>query len=215
MNATKTARSDRQATSPRKARRADAGSTTIRRRILHSAVTLLIDQGCARTTTLQVQQRAGVTRGALLHHFPTHAALLAATVEQLICHNQESVRESLARLRTTSDPTERAIRVLAIATTRPAYMAELELWAVARTDPDLRAMLLLAERKARKDSERVVQALFNTTADRPAQAAVVAMTLEFLRGLALSSVLRSPVKRQQLIAQWVRAARILLDTPST
>jgi AcrR family transcriptional regulator len=162
-----------------------------------------------------VQQRAGVTRGALLHHFPTHAALLAATVEQLICHNQESVRESLARLRTTSDPTERAIRVLAIATTRPAYMAELELWAVARTDPDLRAMLLLAERKARKDSERVVQALFNTTADRPAQAAVVAMTLEFLRGLALSSVLRSPVKRQQLIAQWVRAARILLDTPST
>jgi hypothetical protein len=76
-------------------------------------------------------------------------------------------------------------------------------------------MLLLAERKARKDSERVVQALFNTTADRPAQAAVVAMTLEFLRGLALSSVLRSPVKRQQLIAQWVRAARILLDTPST
>ena len=36
--------------------------------------------------------------------------------------------------------------------------------------------------------------------------------LEFLRSLALSSVLRSPVKRQQLITQWVHAARILLET---
>ena len=40
----------------------------------------LIAHGVAGTTTLAVQRRAGVSRGALLHHFPTHAALLAATL---------------------------------------------------------------------------------------------------------------------------------------
>ncbi len=44
------------------------------------------------------------------------------------------------------------------------------------------------------------------------EAAVMTMTLEFLRGLALSSVLRSnPGRRQKLIDQWARAARILME----
>lgn len=180
---------------------------SIRERILEAAVSLLVEQGCARTTTLQVQQRAEVSRGALLHHFPTHAELLSATIEELVRRNEQAVQESLAKLHGTADATERAIRVLAIATTRPAYMAELELWAVARTDPELRAALLQAERKARKESERVLRLLFSGEPDHP----VVALTTEFMRGLALSSVLRSPVRRQQLLVQWVKATRILLE----
>ncbi|MDG5978200.1 TetR family transcriptional regulator [Hydrogenophaga taeniospiralis CCUG 15921] len=172
---------------------------------------LLVEQGSARTTTLQVQQRADVSRGALLHHFPTHAALLSATVEELVRRNERAVQDSLAKLEGTQDATERAIRVLAVASTRPAYLAELELWAVARTDAELRAALLQAERTARKESERVLSSLFAATSDRPANATVMALTNEFVRGLALSSVLRSPVRRQQLLAQWIRAARILLE----
>lgn len=189
---------------------ADTETPTTRQHILQTAVALLVEQGSARTTTLQVQQRAGVSRGALLHHFPTHAALLSATVEELVRRNERAVQDSLAKLEGTQDATERAIRVLAVASTRPAYLAELELWAVARTDTELRAALLQAERTARKDSERVLSSLFAATSDRPANATVMALTNEFVRGLALSSVLRSPVRRQQLLAQWIRAARILL-----
>lgn len=189
----------------------DVAELTIRQRILQAAVALLVEQGSARTTTLQVQQRADVSRGSLLHHFPTHAALLSATVEELVRRNEQAVQHSLAKLEGTQDATERAIRVLAVASTRPAYLAELELWAVARTDAELRAALLRAERGARKDSERVLSSLFAATSRHPANATVMALTNEFVRGLALSSVLRSPVRRQQLLAQWVRAARILLD----
>lgn len=194
----------------RKPSTADTETPTTRQHILQTAVALLVEQGSARTTTLQVQQRAGVSRGALLHHFPTHAALLSATVEELVRRNERAVQDSLAKLEGTQDATERAIRVLAAASTRPAYLAELELWAVARTDVELRAALLQAERTARKESERVLSSLFAATSDRPANATVMALTNEFVRGLALSSVLRSPVRRQQLLAQWIRAARILL-----
>ncbi|WP_439687060.1 HTH tetR-type domain-containing protein [Cupriavidus oxalaticus] len=188
-------------------------SLSTRDRILDAAVNILVEQGSARTTTLEVQRKAGVSRGALLHHFPTHASLLSATVEGLVRRNEQSVLESLERLEGLGDAVEKAIRVLAIATVQPAYLAELELWAVSRTDPELRATLLEAERNARKESERVVKKLFDASSDNPAQASVVAMTMEFLRGLALSGVLRSsPVRRQQLITQWIQATKILMET---
>ena len=194
-------------------REASAEPAGIRQRILDAAVSSLIEQGTARTTTLEVQRRAGVSRGALLHHFPTLAQLLSATVGELVLRNEQAVQESLAKLEGTTDAVERAIRVLAMATAQPAYMAELELWAVARTDPELRASLQDAERLARKDSERVLKSLFSASTDQPAQTMVVAMTLEFLRGLALSGVLRSsPARQQQLVAQWIRATKILLET---
>ncbi|ULX50863.1 hypothetical protein A9P79_02540 [Cupriavidus taiwanensis] len=185
----------------------------MRERILDAAVTIVIEQGTARATTLEVQRRAGVSRGALLHHFPTHASLLSATVEGLVRRNEEAVLASLAKLEGTRDVVERAIRVLAIASVQPSYLAELELWAVSRTDPELRATLADAERRARKDSERVMKSLFDASDSSPMQASVMAMTIEFLRGLALSGVLRgSPVRRQQLIGHWIQATKLLLET---
>ncbi|UDM53886.1 TetR/AcrR family transcriptional regulator [Cupriavidus sp. MP-37] len=185
----------------------------MRERILEAAVTIVIEQGTARATTLEVQRRAGVSRGALLHHFPTHASLLSATVEGLVKRNEEAVLASLAKLEGTKDVVERAIRVLAIASVQPSYLAELELWAVSRTDPELRATLAEAERRARKDSERVMKTLFGASDSSPMQASVMAMTTEYLRGLALSGVLRgSPVRRQQLIGHWIQATKLLLET---
>jgi len=183
-----------------------------RGRILDAAVLSLIEQGAARTTTLEVQRKAEVSRGALLHHFPTHAALLAATVHDLVRRNEQSVFAMAEKLRKAPNPVERAIRSLALMMAEPAFMAELELWALARTDESLREALRESERDARKDGERVLRILFAPVADRPGHDAVIAMTTEFLRGHVLSGVLRrNPVRRQQMISNWVRAAQILLD----
>lgn len=189
-----------------------AEPASLRQRVLDAAVASLIELGTARTTTLEVQRRAGVSRGALLHHFPTHATLLACAVEEIVRRNEQAILDSLLKLRNTGDGLERAIRVLAIATSQPASLAELELWAVARTDPELLASLRQAERKARKESERVLGALFSPAGDQPALSMVVAMTQEFVRGLSLTGILRNnPARRQQLVAQWVRTAKLLLE----
>lgn len=189
-----------------------ASERPTRDRILDAAVLSLIEQGAARTTTLEVQRKAGVSRGALLHHFPTHAELLAATVHDLVRRNEQSVFATAEKLRNAPNPLERAIRALALMMAEPAFMAELELWALARTDSSLREALLKAERDARKESERVLRTLFAPVADRPGHDAVIAMTTDFLRGHVLSGVLRrSPVRRQQMISHWVRATQILLE----
>lgn len=187
-----------------------------RQRILDAAVVSLIKQGTAATTTVAVQQRAGVSRGALLHHFPTHAELLAATIDELVRRNEAAVHKALAGLLENLDPVDRATRVLADAFSQPAYLAELELWAVARTDPQLRAALRAAERRARRDFDRVVNDLFAPLRDRPAYSTVVMLSSEFVRGFALAGVLRSdPVRRARLLESWIWAVRILLDQNSS
>src|SRR5690349_23905197 len=51
--------------------------------LLDAAVQSLNEVGFARTTTLEVQRRADVSRGALLNHFPSKAELLVAAVDHL------------------------------------------------------------------------------------------------------------------------------------
>lgn len=183
-----------------------------RARLLSAAVSSLIENGVARTTTVEVQRRAGVSRGALLHHFPSHADLLSATVEELVQRNGCSVARFRAKFKDVPDPVERAIQTLAATVTQPSYMAELELWAVARTDPALREALVAAERFARQESKRVVPEIFADVCDRPGYAPVLAITHEFLRGLAISGALhRNPARRKKLIDQWVWAAKLLLE----
>jgi AcrR family transcriptional regulator len=192
---------------------ADERAVSLKDRVLDAAVQSLIEVGTARTTTLEVQRRADVSRGALLHHFPSHASLLAATVGELIGRNEAAVRSGLAALKDSKDGIARAVEVLAMSTSQPAYLAELELWAVSRTDPELRSSLRIAERRARKESERVLREIFPPSKKTQALSMVMAMTMEYLRGLALSGVLRtSTERRKQLVAEWISAAKILLDT---
>lgn len=194
------------------AQRRDAAARATRARLLDAAVDSLIELGVARTTTIEVQRRAACSRGALLHHFASHAELLSATVGELVRRNERGVGETRRALKTIVDPLERAIKTLAAIVGQPSYTAELELWAVARTDARLRAALAAAERLAQAESDRVLAEVFAELSERPGCAVVVALSLEFLRGLALSGVLRrSPARRMRLIDDWVRAARSLLE----
>lgn len=183
-----------------------------RARVLAAAVDALVEGGVSGTTTLAVQQRAGIGRGTLLHHFPTHAALLSATVSELVSHNEAAVRAAAAGVPDGVEPLERAIRTLAAAAASPVYLAEMELWTVARGNRGLRDALRLAEREARAARDRVVAQLFAPLADHPGCATVAALTIEFVRGLAVSGILRGdPERQERLLRQWIAAAGVLLE----
>ena len=55
----------------------------MRARLLEATVELLVERGFAGTSTTLVSDRAGVSRGAQLHHFPTKNDLVVAAVEHL------------------------------------------------------------------------------------------------------------------------------------
>jgi AcrR family transcriptional regulator len=188
----------------------------MRQRLLDAAVECLIELGVAATTTLAVQRRAGTSRGALLHHFPTHAALLAASVAELVRRNEQAVATSRANNAHPDDPLRTAVNALAFSGRQPAYLAELELWAVARTDRPLKTALTAAERAARREIDRVYAELFGKWAASEDYPVVAALTQHFLRGLAISENLRSsPSRREALISAWTEAMRMMLEKRAT
>ncbi|HEY7440044.1 MAG TPA: helix-turn-helix domain-containing protein, partial [Acidimicrobiia bacterium] len=55
----------------------------MRESLVEAAIELLIERGWAATTAVAVCERAGCTRGALMHHYPALSSLLADALESL------------------------------------------------------------------------------------------------------------------------------------
>ena len=58
-------------------------SRVTQQHVLDSAVEVLIELGYSGASTLKIQQRAGVSRGRLLHQYPHRDALLVAAVQHI------------------------------------------------------------------------------------------------------------------------------------
>src|SRR6185295_3911219 len=58
-------------------------SRATQQRLLAATIDCLVEHGWAGTTTTVIAERAGVSRGAQLHHYPTRAALVLAAVTHL------------------------------------------------------------------------------------------------------------------------------------
>jgi AcrR family transcriptional regulator len=182
------------------------------RRIVDVAVESLVEAGFAATTTVEVQRRAGLSRGALLHHFPTREQLFTAAVHRLVQVNLEATWEELAAAPADADPVTRGVWVLRRASRRPSFGAELELWGAARTDERLRTALRAAERGARRELYAVIDAVFGPEiAAMPHYPVVMDLTVQLMRGLTISASLQARVKEDEpMIDQWAQIVRGLL-----
>ena len=109
--------------------------------MLEAALTCLAEKGYARTTTSEVAERAGMSRGAQLHHFPTRADLLAATIEHLLETRFAVLMARIQDLPAGTDPVSGSIAAVWSAFSDPAVLAALELVVAARTDPELKDLL--------------------------------------------------------------------------
>ena len=63
---------------------ADPRGEDMRKRICAAVVTCLDERGYAETSIGRVQALAGISRGALTHHFPSKQALMAETATRLL-----------------------------------------------------------------------------------------------------------------------------------
>ncbi|MFC8231865.1 TetR/AcrR family transcriptional regulator [Streptomyces sp. NPDC057284] len=173
-----------------------------RQRLLDATIDCLVEHGFAGTTTQRVQERAGVSRGALLHHFASKADLLAAAT-----HHVAELRLTHIRAETSggAQSREKGLALLRTAMSGPYFLAGLELWLAARTDADLRAALLPAERDVGAAQRAVMADIFGAeTAAREDFALLCESLLVLHRGLALTGVLREdPTFDDEMLQLWV------------
>jgi AcrR family transcriptional regulator len=130
--------------------RREERTATSRARILDAAVACLVESGYAGATTMRIQARAGVSRGRLLHHFPSRDQLLVAASRHLATERLRRTGErieSLAGGLCGVERLDRAIELMWETFSEPHFWAAVELWTAARTNDDLRAALLPEERE--------------------------------------------------------------------
>ena len=95
----------------------------------------------------EIVRRAGVSRGAQVHHFPTKAELVATAVEHVFERRIEEFRAAFARLPDGAHKGVAAIDLLWPMFDGQTFDAWLELAVAARTDPELRDRLTTVTRR--------------------------------------------------------------------
>ncbi len=120
-------------------------SRRTRARILDEAVHVIATQGYAATTNAAVAEAAGITRGAMLYHFPTRESLLEATIEHIQTQRSSMFKAAAESLPAGGDVTEHAIESYWELLHREPFMAFAELETAARTDPLISDLLAPAQ----------------------------------------------------------------------
>ncbi len=175
----------------------------MRQRILEAAIECLVEHGWSGTSTTLVSERAGVSRGAQLHHFPTKSDLVLAAVDHLTAARHEELAAQRTHLPRGPLRTRAVLEMLSEQYTGPLFLAALELWVAARTDPSLRhAVSELEGRVGRETHRHTVEALGVDEAV-PGNRELVQATLDLVRGLGLANTLTDDaVRRSRILDQW-------------
>jgi len=176
-------------------------SRATRSRLLEAAVHCLAEYGYAGSSTTLVSERAGVSRGAQLHHFPSKAHLLAAAVEHLARVRGE---ELAARASAVAPGNRREVlEMLAGHFTSPVFDAALELWVAARTDPELLAALAPLERRIGREAHQLTVTALGADESVPGTRELVQATLDLVRGLGLANALSDDARRRgRILDRW-------------
>jgi AcrR family transcriptional regulator len=146
-----------------------------------------------------VAARAGVSRGAAQHHFPTRADLVTAAIRHMTDVRTVSLRAALADPPSGANRTRWALDQLVSLYTGTLFRAALHVWTEAAVDPDLRAQVIPLERTLAREAFQLAVVLLEVDPDAPGVREIVAGTLDLARGLGLANILTDDSRRRARI----------------
>lgn len=197
---------------PRKRRTHEQRSSAMRKRLLKATLESLSVDGYAGSTLSSIVRRAGVSRGAQVHHYPSKQALMIDAAEYLLKRAYRHLGERLLSISTVDDRLALLVQEAweqIFAT--PLYRAYCELLAASQRDPALSdALRQLVPRVARL-FEPAANYYFESSDPKQPPADIFLQLASFLSGLALQAPLLDDdaLVRAQLDG-WVRQVSPLM-----
>jgi AcrR family transcriptional regulator len=175
-----------------------------------------VDLGYARTTTTRIAHAAGLSRGAMLHHFPSKMDVVKAAVDELHAKRLKAFRNSIKR---APPPGKGRVHVAVQAywehVRHPAFVAFFELTVAARTDPQLYAILEPAQAAFYDEWYRTATEAFpEWQSDKDAFDLALDLSRYLLEGMAVSSLTHAEPAREQHLLEYLENQLRLLR-PST
>ncbi|MFT4127406.1 MAG: TetR/AcrR family transcriptional regulator [Gordonia sp. (in: high G+C Gram-positive bacteria)] len=186
-------------------------SRLTRDRLLTETVDALARDGWSAATVAAVAERAGVSRGAAQHHFPTREALIIAALEQLFAQ-LTAAAVAAAQIPAGADRVAVAIGRAVEIYTGTAFKAALQVWAAAASDPALREVILPMEARFARVAHQMTVAILDPGGADARAHRVAQVTLDLARGLGLADTLSDDSRRRaQVVATWTEMATAALS----
>ncbi len=182
-------------------------SRLTRQRLLDAAFDSLVERGWTHSTVAEVAERAGVSRGAAQHHFPTREALMSAAVEHVTLKRAAIINDDLNREIISPPPDsrriQRAVELIVGWFVGPTFRASLTLWVAAASEPELRELLAPLEAQAARVAYLGAVRLLNADEAKAGVPELIQATLDFSRGLGLAAlVTEDRAQRARVIRRW-------------
>lgn len=179
-------------------------SAATRTLIIEAAIKCFVDMGYSSTTTTAIAERAGLSRGAMLHHFPSKVDIVRAAVEYLHAKRLKAFKRAVQRtvpgadrIRTNLDAYWQHVR-------HPMFVAFFELMVAARTDPELAEILRPAQEAFEDEWHTTARELFTEwhTDDRTFDVALD-LTRYVLEGMAISFLVHKENERDRRVLDYL------------
>lgn len=183
-----------------------------RARILDAAVSCLVELGYAATSVAQIQARSGVSRGSLLHQFPSRDALLVAAVQHVGAKVAAETAQGPVFV-PGQDAIDGGVEALWASLHGPLFAATTELWVAARTSPELQAVLEPEERRLGRVINEAIASMFGEQiSSSPNFGDLRELLVSSMRGIALTYTFapRDP-RTDPHLDTWKRLARRYLQ----
>lgn len=186
-------------------------SRATRQRLLEATIDCLAEMGWAAATVAVVAERAGVSRGAAQHHFPTREDLITAALTYMFDTRTEQALGP-AVTATGRARTEAVVTGLVESYTSPLFKAALQVWTHAAADPVLRERIVPLEARFGRGAHRRAVAALGVDDSDPVTHRLVQATLDLARGLGLADVLTDDsARRKEIVAQWAATLHEALE----
>jgi len=197
-------------TRPRRTQEERSGET--RERLLRAAVDVLSDRGFGGFTMSEVAGRAGVSNGALVHHYPSKGLLVIAATEYAYDLAIESGRRCAAEASARRDPLGAFLRDSKFIYFGQHFIIASEVLYGVRTDAELMPQITAVMERYRATMNGVWLALF-AEAGVPDELAtrVLSLSLFIVRGMAINSIWSAERARYDaLLSDWTAMVEPLL-----
>lgn len=181
------------ASTPRPAKPAEGRqalkSAATRAQIVEAAIRCLVKYGYARTTTPKIAEEAGVSRGAMTHHFASRLHVIQAAIEHLHEKRLRAFRRAAVGVPGQPERAHDALMGYWQHVTHPLFVAFHELTVAARTDPELDHILKKARQDFYQEWYQLAIALFpEWQSNQKNFDLALSLTQNLLEGMAISQL---------------------------
>lgn len=197
------------ARTPTKRRTQESRSRQARDKLLKATIKVLIERGYAGLTTKEVAAAAGMSSGALMHHYSTKAELVIAAGAYVYDQCIESGRKIATSAAARKDPLNAFIVDCTNVYLESPFIAAVELLIAARTDPLINAPFDAVMQNYRRVMNDIwLDTFMKSGMSRKAASFLIMSTLNLIRGMGVNSLWQKNVPYyRSMLREWTQLAR--------